>query len=117
MAIAKSNIGIESSPSELIQVNYSGSSNDRGITKFFGNPNRELRFISLTWKIKNMEVSEYLLYKGTAGENLKLFKTLDGKRTSYTDYELEVNSEYKYGLRAITLSGMQSEMQKTKVVY
>lgn len=115
--IAKSNIGIESSPSELIQVNYSGSSNDRGITKFFGNPNRELRFISLTWKIKNMEVSEYLLYKGTAGENLKLFKTLDGKRTSYTDYELEVNSEYKYGLRAITLSGMQSEMQKTKVVY
>jgi hypothetical protein len=64
-----------------------------------------------------MEVSEYLLYKGIKGENLKLFKTIDGKRTNYSDYELEVNSEYNYGLIAITSSGIRSEMQNTKVVY
>jgi len=115
--IAKSKIDLESSPSESIHINYSGSLKDSGITKFIGSPNRELRFISLTWKTKNMKVSEYLLYKGIVGENLKLFKTLDGKRTSYSDYELEVNSEYKYGLRAITLSGKQSEMESIKVIY
>jgi hypothetical protein len=115
--VAKSKFGLESNPSKSIQINYSGSSINSGITKFNGNANRELRFISLTWRIKNMEVSEYLLYRAIEGENLKLFKTLDGKRTSYSDYELEVNLQYNYGLRAITLSGIQSELQNTKVVY
>ena len=56
--------------------------------------NRELRFISLTWKAKNMDVSEFLLYRGTQTDDLKLFKTLEGGRTSYSDYELEINSKY-----------------------
>tara|TARA_R110000751_G_scaffold307924_1_gene435707 strand:+ start:14056 stop:16116 length:2061 start_codon:yes stop_codon:yes gene_type:complete len=114
---AKTKFGLESNPSDPIQINYSGNYIDSGITKFDGSTNRELRFISLTWKIKNMEVSEYLLYKGIKGENLKLFKTIDGKRTNYSDYELEVNSEYNYGLIAITSSGIRSKMQNTKVVY
>ena len=114
---AKTKFGLESNPSDPIQINYSGNYIDSGITKFEGSTNRELRFISLTWKIKNMEVSEYLLYKGIKGENLKLFKTIDGNRTNYPDYELEVNSEYNYGLIAITSSGIRSEMSNTKVVY
>ena len=115
--LAKSKSGLESSPSQPVQVNFSGSKLNEQITRFSGLPNRELRYISLTWKAKNMGVSEFLLFRGTKGEGLKLFKTLDGKRTSYSDYELEINSQYIYGIQAIFKSGDQSLIQKIEVTY
>lgn len=115
--LAKSKSGLESSPSDPVQVNFSGNKLNEQITRFSGLPNRELRYISLTWKAKNMGVSEFLLFRGTKGEGLKLFKTLDGKRTSYSDYELEINSQYIYGIQAILKSGDQSSIQKIEVTY
>ena len=115
--LAKSKSGIESSPSQPIQVNYSGNNSTGDIKGFKGLPNRELRYISLSWKAKNMDVIEFLLYRGNQNENLKLFKKLEGKRTNYTDYELEVNSKYSYGLQAISASGEQSSILKIEVTY
>lgn len=115
--MAKSKAGLESNPSEPVQVNYSGNNLNTEITKFNGLPNRELRFITLTWRAKNMKVSEFLLFRGAKGERLKLFKSLEGERTSYADYELEINSQYIYGIQAISESGEQSPIQKIEVKY
>lgn len=115
--VAKSKSGLESSPSTAIQVNFSGNTLSKRITKLSAYPNRELRFISLTWKAKNMKVSEFLLYRGSKDEGLKLFKTLEGKKTSYSDYQLEINSQYTYGIQAISESGEQSSIEKIEVKY
>lgn len=115
--LAKSNAGLESNPSESVQVNYSGNSLDNKISKFSALPNRELRFITLTWKAKNMNVLEYSLYRGEKGEGLKLFKTFQGETSSYTDYELNINTQYTYGIQAISKIGEQSPIRKIDVIY
>ena len=64
-----------------------------------------------------MDASEFILYRGSKDEGLKRYKTLEGKKTSYFDYQLEINSQYTYGIQAISKSGEQSSIQKIEVKY
>ncbi|OWW26521.1 hypothetical protein B4Q04_02205 [Zobellia sp. OII3] len=115
--IAKTKGGLESNPSKPIQINYLGETSKGEIGKFSAVPNRELRFIHLTWKATHDNVSEYRLYKSVGEESLKLFKTFDGKTTKYSDYQLKINSKYSYALQIVLNSGKQSVIKKIDVMY
>ena len=114
--IAKNESGLESSPSAPITINIKAKLNEKLISKFIGVANRELRYILLTWKT-NQNVSELKLYRAPASESLKLFKTLKENTLRYTDYELQINNTYQYGIQAILKDGTLTKVQKISIKY
>lgn len=115
--IAKDSVGSESEPANPITVVWNGKTIAKNDIKFSGMANRELRFINLSWKVKNDAVLEYRLYRGTSATNLRLYKTLDGSAKGYNDVDLEINSNYFYGLQVVLKGGLVSEIKKTNVKY
>ena len=115
--IAKDSTGLESTPSNPITLNWNGKPLEAADIKFMGTVNRELRFINLSWKAKNQEVVEYRLYRASNGENLKLYKTLDGSAKGYNDMNLEISTEYTYGLQLIVNNGVASMIKKIDLKY
>ncbi len=115
--IAKDSVGLESNPSSPLTVVWHGKTIDENDIKFSGTVNRELRFINLSWKTKDQEVLEYRLYRGTNPDNLKLYKTLQGSSKGYNDVDLEINSEYTYGLQLVLKGGRTSLIKKISVKY
>lgn len=115
--IAKDSVGLESAPANLVTVNWLGKNIEENDIKFTGTVNRELRFINLSWRVKNKDVQEYRLYRSESEENLKLYKTFEGSTTSYNDVSLEINSSYSYGLQLILPGGTTSLIKKIKLKY
>jgi hypothetical protein len=115
--IAKDSVGLESLPAEPVTVIWNGKSIKEDDIKFSGTVNRELRFINLSWKIKDFHVLEYRLYKGAEGKGLKLYKTLDSTAKSYNDVDLEINSDYIYGLQLVLDGGGTSFVSKINLKY
>lgn len=115
--IAKDSVGLESLPAKPVTVIWNEKSIKEEDIKFSGTVNRELRFINLTWRIKDFHALEYRLYRGIEGKGLKLYKTLDGKAKSYNDVDLEINSDYIYGLQLVLDGGGTSLISKINLKY
>lgn len=115
--MAKDSAGLESVPSSPLNVVWNGKTISEDDIKFSGTVNRELRFIALSWKTKDQEVLEYRLYRGTNPDNLRLYKTLLGSSKGYNDVDLEINSEYTYGLQLVLKGGRTSLIKKINVKY
>lgn len=116
--VALDSTGLESAPSDPLTVTWNGRPLAEKDIKFTGTVNRELRFINLSWRVKNTEVMEYQLYRAKNGGDLKLYKTLDGSTKGYNDVDLEINTEYTYGIQLILGGGRKnSSMQKIFLQY
>ncbi|WP_343488164.1 hypothetical protein [Allomuricauda sp. d1] len=115
--VAQDSTGWESSPSNPLEVVVRSKKNPENGIKFSATANRELRFIGLSWRQKNVEVIEWRLYRGREGEPLKLYKTLDGTTKTFNDTDLEINTDYVYGLQAVSKSGVVSGIEKVNVKY
>ena len=115
--IAKDSASLESSPSRPISIKWKGQIPNEKELKFSGTVNRELRFINLTWRIKDFNISEYRLFKGSNEDGLKLYKTFDGNSKFYNDVALEINSNYIYGLQLIMSDGQTTAIKKIALKY
>lgn len=115
--IAKDSIGLESEPSDPLTVVWNGKIMEEDDIKFSGTVNRELRFINLSWKVKNQDVLEYRLYRGIGDENLTLYKTLNSDSNGYNDTDLEINTEYVYGIQLVLDGGQVSAISKASLKY
>jgi len=115
--VAKDSTGLESSPTPPITITWNGTMPEDNKLKFSGTVNRELRFINLTWRIKDYEISEYRLFKGSNESGLKLYKTFNGDSEFYNDVSLEINSNYTYGLQIIMPDGRSSAIKKITLKY
>ncbi len=115
--VAKDSKGLESNPSSPITVVWNGKTLDENDIKFSGTVNRELRFINLSWKVKNQEILEYRLYRGFDVNDLKLYKTLDGDAKGFNDVDLEINSNYTYGLQLVMNGGKTSFIKRINLKY
>ena len=115
--IAIDSIGLESSPSNSLAIIWEGETLKQEDIKFLAISNRELRFINLSWKVKDDDVLEYRLYRGYDENSLKLYKTLNADAKGYNDVNLEINSNYTYGIQLISAGGKTSFIKKVKVKY
>lgn len=115
--IAKDSTGLESTPTQPLSIAWKGQMPKEKDLKFSGTVNRELRFINLTWRIKNYTISEYRLFKGSSENGLKLYKTFDGTSKFYNDVALEINSNYIYGLQLIMADGQSTAIKKINLKY
>tara|TARA_R110002033_G_scaffold58464_4_gene108024 strand:- start:5966 stop:8038 length:2073 start_codon:yes stop_codon:yes gene_type:complete len=115
--VAKDKVGLESAPTDALTITWNGKIILEDDIKFSGTVDRELRFINLSWKIKNIDVLEYRLYRGIKENDLKLYKTFDGISKGYNDTNLEINSDYWYGLQLVLTSGRTSLIKVINLKY
>ena len=115
--VATDSTGLESLPSKPINIMWNGRNIKEEDIRFSGTVNRELRFINLTWNVKDFNVLEYRLYKGKNDRNLRLYKTLNGTSRGYNDVDLEINSDYTYGLQIILHTGRTTLIKKFNIKY
>lgn len=115
--VATDSTGLESLPSKPINIMWNGRNIKEEDIRFSGTVNRELRFINLTWNVKDFNVLEYRLYKGKNDRNLRLYKTLNGTTRGYNDVDLEINSDYTYGLQIILHTGRTTLIKKFNIKY
>ena len=115
--IAVDSSGLESIPTSPINIYWQGNNVTKDDIKFSVVANRELRFINLSWNIKNVEVLEYRLYRGTDDSDISLYKTLQGDIKNYNDTNLKINSNYTYGLQLILKGGVQTGIKKNNIKY
>jgi fibronectin type 3 domain-containing protein len=78
--------------------------------------NLEKRNITLTWQNTIPEVYSYTLYKAKGNEELRVFKTLNEKATSFIDTELYPNNKYHYTIKATLKTGIETKMSKRLTV-
>jgi len=114
---AKDKTGLESTPTDVLSIQWNGKEIMEDDIKFTGTVNRELRFIQLTWKIKSTAILEYRLYRGTKENDLKWYKTLDATAKGFTDVALEINSRYYYGLQLVLTAGRTSLIKELNLKY
>ncbi|WP_209401670.1 hypothetical protein [Pseudozobellia sp. WGM2] len=115
--VATDNKGLESEPSNPATIRRMEKPIEMEDLSFTGTANRELRFINLSWKIGNRNVTEYRLFKGTSKEELSLYKTMVGAKNRYNDTQLTINTSYTYGLQALSENGQLSPIKVIEVNY
>tara|TARA_R110000868_G_scaffold92579_4_gene256901 strand:+ start:8706 stop:10649 length:1944 start_codon:yes stop_codon:yes gene_type:complete len=115
--VAKDSIGLESIPAKPVSITWNGKAIKDEDIKFSGTINRELRFINLTWKVKDFHVLEYRLFKGKEDKGLRLYKTLKGTSKGYNDVDLEINSNYTYGLQMVLPGNRTTFIKKINLKY
>ena len=114
---AKDKGELESTPATPVSLRTQREIIKADAIRFNGIVNRELRIITLIWNVKTETVIEYKLYRGIEGKQLKLFKTIAGTTNRYEDNELEINTNYQYGLQVVTSGGVLSEIKEIQVTY
>ena len=68
-------------------------------------------------------MSKILMFWNTAytreknDRNLRLYKTLNGTTRGYNDVDLEINSDYTYGLQIILHTGRTTLIKKFNIKY
>lgn len=115
--VAKDSVGLESIPAKPVSVTWTGKAVKDEDIKFSGTVNREWRFINLTWKVKDFHVMEYRLFKGKEDNGLRLYKTLNGTSKGYNDVDLEINSNYTYGLQMVLPGNRTTFIKKINLKY
>lgn len=115
--IAKDSTGLESKPTNPITAIWTAVAPTTKEIKFNGTVNRELRFIGLSWKVKRENIAGFRLYRGVKENDLKLYKSLNNSAKSFNDTNLEINSNYTYGLQVLLNGGIVSPLKKINLKY
>lgn len=109
--------GLESEPVIPLTISLTDNVPKTEIAKFSSIVNRQEHNITLSWKYKTAEVSEFLLYRSTAETKPALYKAFQNTENTYVDTNLLINTKYTYLLQAVFNSGALSPMKKIEVKY
>ncbi|MEM9328230.1 MAG: hypothetical protein AAGA85_21360 [Bacteroidota bacterium] len=115
--VARDKSGLESSPSNVLQIRSQRRMFADQIQRLTGTADRENRLIQLSWKAKEAKAVEFLIYRAEGGGGLKLYRKLDASYNSYADTNLSVNTTYVYGLQMVEQDGAMSQIKEVRVVY
>ena len=109
--------GLESEPVVPLTISLTDNSPKTEIDKFSSIVNRQENNITLSWKYKTAEVSEFLLYRSTKESKPTLYKVFQKTENTYVDTNLLINTKYTYLLQAVFNSGALSPMKKIVAKY
>lgn len=80
--------------------------------------NLEKRLIELNWQYPEKDLFSFVIYKAKAGEELRIYKTLEGNQFQLIDKQLYPGNVYIYKIKAVYNSGVESEIsQEIKVIF
>jgi hypothetical protein len=78
---------------------------------------REKRMVTVSWEKPAQEVDRYIIYKCKKGEQLREWKTFDGKNSVVVDKELYPGNDYTYKVKAVMKNGSETKLVSVEVVY
>ena len=73
---------------------------------------RTQKRIVLDWQYAQLEATQCQIYRGRAGEPLRLYKTLPGNPGEFVDQDLAVNNAYVYKIRLNGKGGVQTQLSE-----
>lgn len=116
--VAKSEGGL-TTPSEELTVITAQPANtgDAQIARMYAYTQPEKRRIEITWDHNLQQVAELQVYKAEGGKQLVLWKVLPAAQKGIYDTNVQVNTEYQYGVMAVFTSGAYSSMKTVTTKY
>ncbi|OAZ05201.1 fibronectin type III domain-containing protein [Flavobacterium succinicans] len=108
---AKDESGLQSLPSPNLSTFVPLFGVMEGIKGFFAQANTKDNTIDLSWSYNNPSVDSFEIYKASEKDPLQLIQIVDGKKRQLSDPTLTINTNYKYGIRAIFKDGRMSKME------
>jgi uncharacterized protein len=117
--IAVDSAKLESPPQLPLTVVFPEKRVKTAIKKLNTVVDRDARTITIAWEkmpdIKN--IKQFELYRGTEKQAISLYKQFDNTAAEFIDKDLEVNTKYKYAVRAIYNDGKFSDFITKTVIY
>ena len=114
MAVDRS--GLESPLAPAVRVAHIDDGVRDAITEFYSKVDRTAKQVALAWSYPSARVERYLLFRQTAGQPLRLLKSVPGSRGTFEDRQLVVNTAYTYRIQAVYRDGGQSELSEGLLV-
>ncbi|WP_340201820.1 hypothetical protein [Ascidiimonas sp. W6] len=115
--VAIDETGWESNPSTQLVLTAPKELFGDKIMRFNATADRDNRVIRLSWKTKDANETEFLLYRSEGEAPLTLYKTLAKDTQVYNDVDLIINTKYSYGIQLIEKDGTQSAIKKVELTY
>lgn len=109
--------GLESPPSPPLSVETPDALVKPSVKGLYANIDRENKQINLFWRYNEPNVQEFLIFKKKKGNTYALFRTADADEQQLIDNELNPNTTYYYGLKAVFKDGSVSKWTELEVVY
>ncbi len=107
---AKDDSNLQSLPSPNLSTFVPLNGVMEAIKGFFAQANKTTNTIDLSWSYSNPQVDSFEIYKASEKDALQLIQIVDGKKRQLSDPTITINTNYKYGIRAIFKDGRMSKM-------
>jgi len=107
---AKDESNLISNPSPELNLLVPKYSVMPAIKGFFAQANKTTNTIDLSWEYSNTEVESFEIYKASDKDALQLIQIVTGKTKRLADPTVTINTNYKYGIRAVFKDGRASKM-------
>jgi uncharacterized protein len=108
---AKDDSKLTSNPSPEVAVFVPRSTLMPAVKSFFSQFNSSNNTIDLSWNYKEKDVESFEIYKGTDKEPLQLMQMVTSEIRFFSDPSISINTNYKYGIRALFKDGRASKME------
>ncbi|AUC76146.1 fibronectin type III domain-containing protein [Olleya sp. Bg11-27] len=109
--------GLESIPSPSISIVIPKTKVNTQIKGFYAHVDKINKAVLLSWRYKEDGIAEYEIYKSKKGEKLRLLRMVPTDSKRLYDYDLKINTEYQYAIRAVFKDGRMSKLVIKKVKY
>ena len=107
---AKDESNLISNPSPEVGLFVPKYSVMPSVKGFFAQANKTTNTIDLSWEYSNNEVDSFEIYKASDTDPLQLIQVVTGKTRRLSDPTITINTNYKYGIRAVFKDGRTSKM-------
>jgi len=107
---AKDESNLISNPSPEVALFVPKYSQLSPIKGFFAQANKTTNTIDLSWEYSDNNAANFEIYKGSDKEPLQLIQILNRDIKRLADPTITINTNYKYGIRAVSKDGRTSKM-------
>lgn len=72
--------------------------------------------INITWEYPYLDVKNYFIYRAINKEKLKYYKLIPADKDKFTDSKMQINTIYKYRIKAVFTDGSESSFSKEIII-
>jgi uncharacterized protein len=110
--IALDDAGLESDPAPPIKAGKSDTGLKSAITWKEPLVDKDGQQVTLRWGYNNTAVKSYQIFKSVNGDAIKLYRTIAGSNSQWTDKPLKTENTYNYRIIAVFENGAKSTLSK-----
>ena len=110
--IAIDSAGLESNPCRPLTVKVLPRRAVKPITRFYGNADKAMGMVTLTWRYDSDQVLRFVIYKNEKGHFPCAYRSVAGQIFTFTDSQLRQGITYEYRIKAIFTDGSETPLSE-----